>query len=129
MRLSRQLSQAPRQRSLPPDWFVAEAARILSIVGALYVVEIGGKKFANGFRDMLEKTIQQAMRESTAIVQEAANELADEMRSQAKGAARAIREEAAHVRETFQPYTGNNEPEADGKPDPIQSRSEGTPES
>lgn len=122
----------PNTQIPPPEWFEAQAARILAMIGALYMPEIGGKKFASGFRDMLEKTIQKAMVESTAIVQEAANELASEMKAQAKGAARAIRQEAAHVRETFAPYTGNNEDDGekkpadtDGKPDPTLTKLEG----
>ena len=134
----RQPPRAPPPRRpdsiLPPEWFEAQAARILAMIGALYMPEIGGKKFASGFQRMLETTIQKAMLESTAIVQEAADELATEMKAQARGAARAIRQEAAHVRQTFEPYTGNNETEddgekksaeTDGKPDPTLTKSEG----
>lgn len=97
------------------------------MIGALYMPEIGGKKFANGFRAMLETTIQKAVAESTAIVQQAATELADEIKAQGLGAARVLREEARHVREAFTPYTGNNEDgeATDGKPDPTLTKSDG----
>ena len=75
--------------------------------------QFGGKKLADNFRSMLENTIQKAMIESQGIIQEAANELAQEMKGQAKGAAKMLREETRHVRETFGAYTGNN-PEGDG---------------
>lgn len=109
-------------------WFEIEAERILAIIRGLVMPEIGGKKFAHGFQGMLENTIRKAMVESQKIIQEAADELAEEMKAQAKGAAQAIRAETRTVREAFSPYTGNNPPEgeeaAQEPANPIPSSSE-----
>jgi hypothetical protein len=90
--------------------------------------QIGGKKFAQDFRDMVQKELAGAFAQGQAIIREATNELKDAVVEQSKGAARVIRQEAQHVRDSLGEYTGNNPPEdeeAKPEPDPIQSHLNG----
>lgn len=113
-------------RAPPQAWFELEAARILAIIGALRMPELGGKKFAEDFKATLQKQIAAAFAEGQQIIQEATTELTEEIRNQSRGAARIIRAEAQTVREAFAPTTGNNPPETeDGKPDPTTSNGSG----
>jgi hypothetical protein len=122
---------APRTRNLlPPWWFEREAKRILSLVlQELRMPEqIGGKKFAEDFRAMVKNELAKAFEQGQAIIREASNELKDAVIEQSKGAARVIRQEAQHVRDSLGEYTGNNPPddeEAKPEPDPIQSHLNG----
>lgn len=75
--------------------------------------DLGGKKFTEDFRTMLQKQVADAFAQGRQIIAEAANELTDEIVNQSKGAARAIRAEAAVIREGFSPTTGNNPPEGE----------------
>ena len=86
--------------------------------------DLGGKKFTEDFRAMLQQQVQKAFDEGRQIIQEAAKELTDEIVSQSKGAARAIRAEAAVVREGFSPTTGNNPPDG-AEDDPTKTQEGG----
>jgi hypothetical protein len=113
------LDQATKRSSRPPppEWFEQEAARILLIIGALRMpADLGGKKFAEDFKTMLQKEITKAFEDGRQIVAEATKELTDTIREQSRGAANVIRAEARTVREAFQPTTGNNPPDEDEKP-------------
>lgn len=70
--------------------------------------EIGGKKFATDFRSMIETEVQKALQQGRTIIREATDELKDVIVEQSKGAARAIRVEAQHIRDGLGEYTGNN---------------------
>lgn len=77
--------------------------------------DLGGKKFAEDFKTMLQKEIANAFAEGQQIIKEATAELTEEIKAQSRGAARVIRAEAQTVREAFQPTTGNNPPEGEGE--------------
>lgn len=81
--------------------------------------EIGGKKFAEDFRTMLQTEVAKAIEDGRTVVRAAVTDLTDTIREQSKGAAKMIHEEARVVRETFSPTTGNNPPEGDEKEDPT----------
>lgn len=73
--------------------------------------EFGGRKFASNFRQMIQDELAKAFEEGHAEIRSATQELKDTVREQARGAARVIREEAKHVRDTFGDYTANNAPD------------------
>jgi hypothetical protein len=109
LRLDRATKATDRVPS--PAWFEIEAARILALIGALKMPDLGGKKFAEDFKTMLQKEIAKAFEDGQRLISDATKELTDEIRQQSKGAASVIRAEARTVREAFQPTTGNNQPE------------------
>jgi hypothetical protein len=113
-----------------PEWFHLEAARILAIIGALRMPDLGGKKFAEDFKTMLQKEIAKAFEDGRQSIAEATKELTDTIREQSRGAAKVIRAEAQTVREAFAPTTGNNpldteEEEKAVDKNPTSSNSEG----
>jgi len=75
--------------------------------------EIGGKKFAEDFKTMLQNEVAKAFSDGRRILQDATDELTQTIREQSAGAARVIRAEAQTVREAFTPTTGNNPPEVE----------------
>jgi len=81
---------------------------MLAIIGALRMPEIGGKKFVTDFRSMIESEVQKALEDGRGIIREAVGELKDVIKDQSKGAARAIREQAQHIRDGMSDYIGNN---------------------
>jgi hypothetical protein len=90
--------------------------------------QIGGKKFVQDFRAMIQKEIAAAFAQGQALIQDATSDLKDAVLEQSKGAARIIRQEAQHVRDALGEYTGNNPPddeEAKPEPDPTQSHLNG----
>jgi hypothetical protein len=108
----------------PPWWFTREAERILDMIGAWNMPDLGGKKFAADFQSMLKSEIAKAFADGQQIIREATDELTAEIRNQSKGAARAIRAETAAVKEAFSPTTGNNPPEGE-ELDPTKQKTEG----
>lgn len=70
--------------------------------------DLGGKKFVEDFRTMLQKQVAAAFEEGRQRISEATRELTKEIIDQSTGAAKAIRAEAATIREGFSPTTGNN---------------------
>lgn len=100
----RSLDKACRSQA----WFELEAARILALIGALKMPDLGGKKFVEDFRTMLQKQVAAAFEEGRQRISEATRELTKEIIDQSTGAAKAIRAEAATIREDFSPTTGNN---------------------
>jgi hypothetical protein len=90
--------------------------------------DLGGKKFAEDFKTMLQQEIAQAFTDGRKMIAEATKDLTDTIREQSRGAARVIRTEAQTVREAFSPTTGNNPPEeepADPPANPTLSSSGG----
>lgn len=73
--------------------------------------EFGGRKFASNFRQMIQDELSKAFEEGHKHIKDATQELKDAVREQSRGAARVIREEAKHIRDTFEEYTANNAPD------------------
>jgi hypothetical protein len=108
----------------PLWWFEHQAARILLEIGALRMPDLGGKKFTEDFRTMLQQQVQKAFEDGRKIIQQATTELTDEIKVQSEGAARVIRAETRVIREGFAPTTGNNPPEG-GEADPTKEQEGG----
>lgn len=87
--------------------------------------EIGGKKFAEDFKTMLQTEVAKAIEDGRTVVRAAVTDLTDSIRDQSRGAAKVIRAEALAVREAFSPTTGNNPPEGDEKEDPTKANQGG----
>lgn len=87
--------------------------------------DLGGKKFVEDFRAALKAQVEKAFADGRAVIQQATDELAKEIREQSSGAARAIRDETRTIREGFSPTTGNNPPEG-ADVDPTKKQEGGT---
>lgn len=65
---------------------------------------------------MVQGELAKALEEGRAHIREATVDLKDAIREQSRGAARVIREEAAHIRRELGEFTGNNAPEDEEEP-------------
>lgn len=86
--------------------------------------EIGGTKLATDFASLMAD-VRKSIDESKALVTQAAAELKNEITQGAVAAAKAIRLEAATVRQGYSSLLGNAPPATDEKPGPTKQNGGG----